>query len=263
MNGFDETQTIPPRQYVWDVWTWDGATWSKAYFPLLDGPVTSPSGRQDAAAAALDGALVLFGGESLYSTTDAGYFMGDPHETWNIYVNVPPVPPGDDPVPQGNWWVNVMPSTSPSPRVGAAAATIGNHVLLFGGWSNGTALGDTWLWDGSNWTSLSIPGPSPRFHAAVAAVGNGVLLFGGDSGSGELGDTWLFDGSSWTQQNVLGPSPRAEAAAASFFGGTAVLFGGSQGSTFLDDTWTWSGGAWTQRLVAGPSPRSGAAATGP
>ena len=40
------------------------------------------------------------------------------------------------------------------------------HVLLFGGRdSNGTALGDTWLWDGTTWTAYGGAAPPARFGA--------------------------------------------------------------------------------------------------
>jgi hypothetical protein len=41
--------------------------------------------------------------------------------------------------------------------------------FLFGGFKGGTAFGDTWKFDGTNWTLLSAPGPSPRTPAIFVA----------------------------------------------------------------------------------------------
>jgi hypothetical protein len=73
--------------------------------------------------------------------------------------------------------------------------------VLFGGSNGGSTLGDTWLWNGSTW-STSLPlsllpalNPPARTGASAAtAPGNQQLvLFGGQSGGlfpGALNDTW-------------------------------------------------------------------------
>jgi hypothetical protein len=242
--------------YLLDTRTWDGVAWSPIGFP--DFPTSYPSGRADAASAALNGRLVMFGGHGV----DGSGAVADLGDTWTWDGKV------------GDAWVkpsNGAGGSSPPPRSGASAATLNGNVVLFGGCSDQTAagcasgavLGDTWLWNGSSWTQLSVSGPSPRFHAAATSVGSAVLLFGGDSGSGDLGDTWLWDGTTWTPLAIPGPSARSEAAMATL-DGTAVLFGGSSDDGApLADTWTWTTGTWTQQNVAGPSPRAGAAAAGP
>jgi hypothetical protein len=140
-------------------------------------------------------------------------------------------------------------------------------VVLFGGTPDGsTVLGDTWTWDGSNWT-LQTPAASPsaRGGAVMAtdpATGH-VVLFGGDStgGSTLLGDTWTWDGSNWTLQTpAASPPARGYAAmAADPATGHVVLFGGTPGGTVLADTWTWDGSNWTlQAPAASPPARYGA-----
>ncbi len=245
-GGFDDVGPPPSvfspgkseAVYLFDTWTWNGATWAPMYFAS-----PYPSARADAAGAVVDGTLVLFGGEGPGPTD-----LGDTW-TWDGVLS--------------DTWSNPVPSgATPSPRSGASAAALGGSVVLFGGRSNGTPLGDTWVWDGSSWTQRMVTGPSPRFHAAMASFGPAVLLFGGDSGSGDLADTWLWDGTTWTQQNVAGPSARSDATAA-LLDGTVVLFGGSQGTVMLDDMWTWKAGAWTQQFAGGPTARAAAAAAGP
>ena len=56
----------------------------------------------------------------------------------------------------------------PSPRVRSAMAydSMRRSVVLFGGDPVRAALiGDTWQWDGADWTQLADTGPSPRAGA--------------------------------------------------------------------------------------------------
>ncbi len=52
-------------------------------------------------------------------------------------------------------WIENFPATTPSPRrtVLAFDYAAGN-VVLFGGDDAAGQLGDTWIWDGVNWTEL-------------------------------------------------------------------------------------------------------------
>jgi N-acetylneuraminic acid mutarotase len=122
-----------------DTWTWDGQGWTEAVSP-------GPSARSGAAAATLDGkVVVLFGGIDGNLAS-----LGD---TWQW---------------DGKGWTQVS-ATGPSPRSGASAATVNGKVVLFGGASNqGVFFGDTWQWDGTTWTRLGESGPPARSGAAMA-----------------------------------------------------------------------------------------------
>jgi hypothetical protein len=77
-------------------------------------------------------------------------------------------------------------------------------VVLFGGFTLPTHAdsNDTWTFDGTRWTQLSVSNAPPaRSFAAMATLGNEVVLFGG-AAIGFLNDTWMFDGTSWTQVSV-------------------------------------------------------------
>src|SRR5262245_40547835 len=104
-----------------------------------------------------------------------------------------------------------------------------NRVVLFGGESAAAALiGDTWEWDGQEWTQQEDTGPAARKVRAMAydSVRNRMVLFGGDAGSGSgLGDTWEWDGTTWTQVTDFGPDA-CLAAAMVFQGDRVALFGG-------------------------------------
>jgi hypothetical protein len=110
--------------------------------------------------------------------------------------------------------------------------------------------GETWTWDGSDWTQLA-PAHSPtpaRYGACMAYLpGTGVIMFGGRQTADRLTDyaeTWLWDGTDWTQ---LAPahSPSAGPFAAMTYyasGGKLILYGGRGGSLA---TWTYDGSDWT------------------
>ncbi len=71
------------------------------------------------------------------------------------------------------------------------------RVVLFGG----DGYGDTWTWDGTDWTKRT-PAHSPSIreaHAMAYDVASGQVLFGG-GGYGYppyQGDTWTWDGTDW------------------------------------------------------------------
>ena len=73
---------------------------------------------------------------------------------------------------------------------------------MFGGANGGTPLGQTWEWNGSNWTQRVVSGPPPRSDAGMVydSARKRIVLFGGRRGSpdnSDLGDTWEWDGASW------------------------------------------------------------------
>jgi hypothetical protein len=77
------------------------------------------------------------------------------------------------------------------------------RVILFGGGDDLRKYGDTWSWDGVNWTCLHVVGPSPRLQHTMAydeCLGR-VVLFGGWPAGLEdpLADTWEWDGCRWSQ----------------------------------------------------------------
>jgi CARDB len=122
------------------------------------------------------------------------------------------------------------------------------RTVLFGGRGTGR-LGDTWEWDGSNWTQESpSSAPFPRFFQSMAfdAQLGKTILFGGDYirpyALGPSNDTWEFDGSQWIQDwTSSAPSPRAgQALVFDLSRSRVVLFGGTDetfSDPFFNDTW--------------------------
>jgi hypothetical protein len=127
------------------------------------------------------------------------------------------------------------------------------RVVLFGGTGTST-FGDTWEYDGADWTRVATAA-SPLARTAHAmtydpTVG-AVVLFGGagTAGAGFLADTWLYDGTNWTDVTATLRPPARVGAALAFEPtlGRSLLFGGGTFSR-LNDTWTFDAQTrtWTQ-----------------
>jgi len=117
------------------------------------------------------------------------------------------------------------------------------QVVLFGGSNGSTIFGDTWEWDGNNWSQATpshVP-PGRLYFSMCDDVGSGrVWMFGGRPSY--TNDTWEWDGTDWTQrQPVAAPSGRAASGMAyDSVNGGPVLFGGITLGC-LGDTWTFQG----------------------
>ncbi|HEX5230358.1 MAG TPA: kelch repeat-containing protein [Bryobacteraceae bacterium] len=151
--------------------------------------------------------------------------------------------------------------SSPPVRDSAAMAydAARGQVVLFGGYNGSSVLGDTWVWDGSNWSQrFPATNPSPRDDTAAIydPMHNVVVLFGGYSGGG-LNDTWIWDGINWTKASPS-TSPPVRWAHRLAYDSTrnqVVLFGGYGGSDYLGDTWVWDGSNWTQKNPQNSPPK--------
>lgn len=155
------------------------------------------------------------------------------------------------------------PCAVPEPRRGAAMALDphSRRLILFGGRrQDGTALADTWAWDGLGWQLVAVQSaPTARAgHSLTLDARRGTLLLFGGAGGPEaapqlFADTWEYLGDAgWNHLSDSGPAPRQQAAMAGAAidraGGApgVLLHGGidAAGRT-LGDTWLWDGQAWT------------------
>jgi len=77
--------------------------------------------------------------------------------------------------------------------------------------SNPWPASETWLWDGSRWsTAQTGSGPVPRVGASMAydAVRKVVVMHGGyDQRTNWSNDTWAWDGTRWNQLSPLNSPP--------------------------------------------------------
>ena len=209
-----------------DTWTWDGVTWTEQ-FPLVSPPARSFNS-QEMAYDTATGTVVLFGGYGNGTVFD---------DTWEWDG-------------RAKTWTQQFPASSPSPR-GCALAydRTARQIVVFGGDNGGgdccrVYYGDTWTWDGMNWTQqFPASAPSARTDVPMAYdtdIGK-VVLFGGFSVPGQgLSDTWDWDGSTWSQRQTP-TNPGGRWSAAMDFDPLnkgLVLFGGElTGDPFANDTW--------------------------
>jgi len=132
-----------------------------------------------------------------------------------------------------------MASSTPLSWTAMTYDTARSRAVLFGGYVSlgNQFLGDTWEWNGSDWSLVSSSGPVGRRDHALAfdSVRDRVVLFGGgDMFIGPRNDTWEWDGIAWTQVATTGPSPRIRHAMAyDRQRGCTVLYGGSSSPSTL------------------------------
>ncbi|HXQ95138.1 MAG TPA: PKD domain-containing protein [Thermoplasmata archaeon] len=152
-------------------------------------------------------------------------------------------------------WANITDTagTPPSARSYGRSFAYDPHdgyLLLFGGYTGGGYLADTWTFHNGTWKQLT-PSvhPSARDHGTLAwdPLDGYMLLFGGSGNGGAYSDTWTFLNGTWTQ---LSPTSHPSARWASSMTWDAgdnqmLLFGGCAGAA-VGDTWTYISGNWTQ-----------------
>jgi cysteine-rich repeat protein len=169
----------------------------------------------------------------------------------------------------GASWVRIDVPIRPQPRAHHVMAYDASRrrVVMFGG-SAGSAqfpFGDTWEWDGNQWT-LQTPAVSPPARSSAGMVYDGarkrVVLFGGYSGSVDLGDVWEWDGTTWTEVTIAGnkPAPRfAHQVGYDPKRNVIVVVGGHRHDPTKIapndriptlDTWELANGAWQQVTTA-------------
>ncbi|MFS0726403.1 kelch repeat-containing protein [Paenibacillus sp. 1P07SE] len=227
-----------------DLWVWEAG--EQAWYNVTPDPLPAswPSARSEAGLVEVQaaGGFLLFGGSG----------SGDPlQDLWLLESGM-------------FEWTNVTPSTLPgewpSGRTGHLFTALGpsSEVLLFGGYNNCGALGDTWLLNASGgqyaWSLQETPlHLTPRFSSSAAydSANGRIVLFGGIDGN-YLNDTWTWSSSTgwssftppapydWSQPNIRCASVMAYNAQSM----QLVLFGGVFGtlafSAELGDTWTWT-----------------------
>lgn len=97
------------------------------------------------------------------------------------------------------------------PRAAAAAAVVGDRIVVTGGVdANGAPLNTTEVFDGNSWT-LGTPIPTPRQMLAAASDGKLVYAVGGSNGTTDLPTVEAYDpaAKSWTRLPDL-PQPRGD-----------------------------------------------------
>ena len=225
-----------------DTWQWDGTNWAQKTLSNSPPPASFAAMAYDSGR----GVAVMFGGDLNNSPIQIS------SDTWEW---------------NGTAWNRRSLATSPSARIGHAMAyDAGRGVtVLYGGitinGSNAVFLGDTWEWDGTNWTQ-KVPAASPPIlglHAmAYDSLRQRVVLFGGSSvfPTQPSDETWEWDGTTWLQRtpSIAPPARTGHGMAYDSKRAMTVIFGGTDGTNDLDDTWEWDGTFWRKRLADPASP---------
>jgi hypothetical protein len=198
--------------YLNDNWLWNGQVWTQ----LL--PQSSPSPRYHPAMAydSDRDVVVLFGGEN--SST----YFGD---TWE-FAN-------------GNWISRSNTGPTPRDRAHMVYDPVRRRMVLFGGFNlTERELGDTWTWNGIQWTQLPVSGPVARLAGTFVWDGSQQvgLLVGGDSDRGSTRYPWIWNGSSWRELQIDGPR-RAYAAMVYDSDMQAMLYHGGGQISGSAETW--------------------------
>ncbi len=253
-----------------DTWLFDGTNWREHV--LADERPAARSLHAMAYDESRDRA-VLYGGIAELATCASSPCYADDTWLWT-----------------GDAWVEACTgaacAVTPGPLANHAMAYDGarDRVVLFGGHDGSLPAGDTWEWDGSDWSLACEVGsgsdpcgqePARRQDLALAYDSNRdvTVLFGGfgvgncdGSGSQTCDGTWEWGmwGAGICANGSAGPcwrdvSPGAGPPKRSNHGMAydarrqrVVLFGGIDGLTKLDDTWLWDGTTWTQACTTAP-----------
>ncbi len=159
----------------------------------------------------------------------------------------------------GSW--EQLPSLN-HPRAAAAAAVVGDKIVVVGGQADGKLVPQTEVFDGERWTDVARM-PTPREHLAAASDGRYLYAVGGRELSADKSSTAIerYDPAddSWTELN--GMPQAAGGVSAAYAGGRVVAIGG-EGTTAASDAvqaYDIRNDGWS-RLPALPRARHGIAA---
>lgn len=226
-----------------DLWVWESG--EQAWYNMTPDPLPAnwPSARNQAGLVDISGSgsFLLFGGRASDNLQDLWLLTS----VRGVYEWTDATP---DPLPE-DW---------PSARSGHIFVydDQSNTVLLFGGFNDCGALGDTWLLSVAggqyNWTLKETPlHLTPRMNSSAAydPASGQIMLFGGMDGN-YLNDTWTWQSSTgWKNYNPPAPydwsQPNVRCSSVMVYAGQSglLLFGGVFGtlafSAELGDTWTW------------------------
>jgi len=248
---------FPPRygpcNYTRRIWEFDGQTWLEKTRPdyfSFPSPSSNPMVTFDSRRSA----IILYGVWTQLEYLQPPQGCSWTAETWEWL--------------DGSWFRR-WPSPEPPARRYAPIAFDERRgvTVLFGGQERATCanpLGDTWEWDGANWSlrANGSPGPAARYYASASYDSwRGVTVMVGGNIPGYLfsEETWEWDGTIWRLAGRL--PPRTGRINASFAfdrrRGVCVLFGGNDwDNRYPTDVWEWDGTVWTQKLPPGPRPVS-------
>jgi hypothetical protein len=130
-----------------------------------------------------------------------------------------------------------------------------NVAVVFGGYDGTDVLGDTWQYDGDDWTLMKVEeqwsDPSARQGAVAVfdARNNQVMLIGGIDRDGRVkDDAYRWDGVEWDRLYIYPstgiPGRTGHAAVFEPKERNVMVFGGWSNGEVNGETWLWSDQDW-------------------
>lgn len=214
------------RMLIWGGHNGDGLLADGAALDPVGGSWTAlptlnaPEARRKAGAVWAGDRLIIFGGESASGDLGTGAML-----------------PFTGGVTPGAWQALSI-TGAPSGRSGHSAIWTGTSLLVWGGESGGTPLGDGAELDPvhNTWTTLPSAGaPTARFGQVTVWTGAEMLVFGGDGGAGSLASGAAYNPTTRQWRPLSGNgSPLARSEGAGVWTGNELLvFGGKSSATPL------------------------------
>lgn len=200
-------------------WEWDGVSWLRRTVAITPPARTRHSMAYDEAR----GRIVLFGGR------DANLVGLD--DTWEY---------------DGTTWQQQNPQHRPPIVIDGSMAfhvPSGRTVLV--------TAGQTWLWDGTDWSSNVIG--TPMSVGPLGTTPSAVLMATRDTLG--VSTTWRFDGLQWIQLPLRAtPLPSSRSLAWDDQRGAAVMLGTASGGIDPTQVYELSGGRWSAVTASSPAP---------
>jgi non-specific serine/threonine protein kinase len=149
------------------------------------------------------------------------------------------------------------------PRAAAAAAVVGDKIIVVGGQANGELVTQTEVFDGTSWKDVK-PMPTAREHLAAASDGRYLYVVGGRDLSADKNSSALerYDPATdtWTKLKAM---PKAVGSVGAAYVGGQVIAVGGEGTTSVSNAvqaYDVKSQTWSQ-LTPLPTGRHGVAVT--
>jgi serine/threonine protein kinase/N-acetylneuraminic acid mutarotase len=162
---------------------------------------------------------------------------------------------------RGDKWEALPPMNHP--RAAAAAAVVGDKIVVVGGQANGKLVSQTEVFDGTSWKDVK-PMPTPREHLSAASDGRYLYAVGGRDLSADknAGALERYDPASDTWTTLKAMPKATGSVGAAYVAGQVVALGG-EGTTSVSNTvqaYDVKSETWSQ-LTPLPTGRHGVAVT--
>jgi len=223
-----------------DTWCFANNIWTKI---AGDGPPP----RTFPAMVMADNYVLLFGGNAVLFGSDKNP-VRHLDDTWKF---------------ENGHWGKVDAGIHPPARAEAAMAydPLRKKVVLFGGRLVGEkwVTGDTWEFDGNNWSHIEKPGPTARSGAIMTydTALKKIVLFGGNpviaKEKNYNGPMWLWDGDEWSRMPVKTALIFNTCMAYNTAENFILRFGGWTGKKRINSTYIFSNNKW-KKLHLKPVP---------